>query len=186
MQDCKLKIKLPGPTRATNTKWEAPDEYWTKLNCDAAFDRDACRVEVAGVWRDNNGRWLFGLCAGTIATNVLWAELLAIKMGLEECIKRNMTKIIIHTDSSVAVELLKRDANTNNSLFTLIVECREKTMTFNELKIELCFREGNKVVDSCAKLALSGFCLHMDSHILMRPSDVCFNLLISRGSYGGD
>lgn len=117
-----------------------------------------------------------GLCAGTTAPTVLWAELMAIKMGMEECIKRNMRKIIIHTDSSVAVDFLNNETNTNNSLCSLIVECREMMMILNQVKIEHCFRESNKVVDACAKIALSSFCLHLDS-FLPRPPNVCFNLL---------
>lgn len=164
-----------GGDRTAKAQWQLPIDQWAKLNCDATYDTTTCTAGVTGVWRETNGRWLFGLCAGTTTPNVLWAELVAIKMGLEECTKRNMTRVIIHSDSRVAVDLINNDSTTNNSLCTLIVKCREVMMTLNEVKH--CFREANKVADAIAKLALLGFCLHMDSHYLLRPPDVCFNLL---------
>jgi hypothetical protein len=104
-----LKVALKPNRPSTSAAWRWPDEDWVKVNIDAAFD-PAMSTDSAGVMiRDHDGlvlaattRWL-----GTVL-DVLTAEALAAREGLELAIECGLGRAVLEVDCSELKELLNQ------------------------------------------------------------------------------
>lgn len=47
----------------------------------------------------------------------------------------------------MVVNLINNNVNVNNFMCVLVMECREMMKNLDEVRIEYCYRERNKVVD---------------------------------------
>lgn len=65
---------LRGPPVPTINKWRAPRPSFTKVNSDAAFDKEKGKGNVAVVFRDNKGRVLTAMTSRIYVPNALVAE----------------------------------------------------------------------------------------------------------------
>ncbi|GKU96985.1 hypothetical protein SLEP1_g10165 [Rubroshorea leprosula] len=86
---------------------------------------------------------------GSALTN---PELWAIGDGLEIAAGKGIFKIIVETDSKVAVLLIESTDTTLHSLGTLISDCRLLLRLFTDARISHIYREANAAADFLAKL----------------------------------
>lgn len=63
-------------------------------------------ASCGGVCRDELGQWVFGFCRNIGSSNVLWAELWGIFIVLALAWSRGIPRVIVESDSNVAVQLV--------------------------------------------------------------------------------
>ncbi|GKV17362.1 hypothetical protein SLEP1_g27876 [Rubroshorea leprosula] len=105
-----------------------------------------------GLLRDHLGRWMVGFSRSIGWTTSIAAELWAIRDGLEIAAGRGISKIIVETDSKVAILLIESTDTTLHSLGTLISDCRLLLRLFTDARISHIYREANAAADFLAKL----------------------------------
>jgi hypothetical protein len=117
----KPELKLV-QTRRSRT-WKMPEQGWVKVNTDAAFDSDNCTSSAGVVIRDQRGsvlaavaRWLDNV------PDVLTAEALVAKKGLEPVIECGYDKVILEVECSGLKTLLEASDGRRSSIGRLYVD----------------------------------------------------------------
>ncbi|KAF7819529.1 reverse transcriptase [Senna tora] len=135
-------------------KWTAPSEGWWN-NTDGACAGNPGKMAAAGVIRDCNGNWIQGFSKCLGFGNSLKAEIWAIVLGVSMAKDLACEKLIIESDSLVAIKLLTVDFDyKSHVLGALIHFCRSIVQDFTEFQINHVFREGNCCADVLAKQAI--------------------------------
>ena len=87
-------------------KWKRPEEGWAKVNTDAGFDAENGTGRSGVVIRDHSGavigaaaRWFEGV------QDVLSAEALAAKEGLELAVELGLPRVILELDCQSLMKL---------------------------------------------------------------------------------
>ncbi|KAF7815070.1 Ribonuclease H protein [Senna tora] len=75
------KVKLTKPIRLV--KWKAPTPGTFKINVDGSSRGNPGKSGVGGLIRDSNGTMMVGFSVSFGFNDILYAELFAIKYGLE-------------------------------------------------------------------------------------------------------
>ncbi|GLT37826.1 hypothetical protein SLA2020_121150 [Shorea laevis] len=154
-----------------NVCWNFPPIGVIKLNTDGAANSSSGQAGAGGVFRDHRGHWLLGYTRNIGHTNSLAAELWAIRDGLSLAVERGFTKIIVETDSKVAVTLLNSNYINFHPLATLLDDCRALLCQIPEVHLHHIYREANSVADLLAKM---GTTLASSFVILEHcPTDIC-------------
>ena len=137
---CLLKVTKPAYTHYTdslisanqlegfsidpvNSRWTVPPLGYRKLNVDGGF-RDG-RGVFGGVLRDKTGAWLWGIRGRSYATDLLHAEIIALKMGLQVLRLKAEGRVIIETDSSTLVNLFQDVVAADHPRAEVLQECRD-------------------------------------------------------------
>ncbi|GKV52754.1 hypothetical protein SLEP1_g59322 [Rubroshorea leprosula] len=105
-----------------------------------------------GLLRDHLSRWMVGSSRSIGWTTSIAAELWAIRDGLEIAARKGISKIIVKTDSKIAVLLIESTDTTLHSLGALISYCRLLLRLFTDARISHIYREANAAADFLAKL----------------------------------
>lgn len=155
--------------------WEKPPPLWIKLNTDGAAEGNPGNAAAGGVFRDECGQWLLGFNRHIGLTTSVAAEIWAIRDGLSLAIENAFPRIILQSDSAIAIKLITdSQIASNHILFNLISDCRHLTEQIPELRFEHVFREGNGVANCLAKLGLKAA---LGFHVLQNIPPPC-NLLL--------
>ena len=109
--------------------WSFPPTGRIKINTDGSVV-DHGWASFGGLARDDQGRWLEGLCGRIGYASPLKAELWGIKRGLKLAKDRGWKKVIIETDCEAARELIETGDIGNHPEKIIIEDCRmlEKDM----------------------------------------------------------
>ncbi|KAF7808740.1 putative ribonuclease H-like domain-containing protein [Senna tora] len=100
-------------------------------------------MTAASVIRDSNENWIRGFSKFLDHGNSLKAELWAIALGIRLVKDLSCDKLIIESDSLVAIELLTDDFDyKSHVLGALINFCISTVRDFMEFHISHTFREG--------------------------------------------
>ena len=83
-----------------------PPEGTLKLNIDGSFLEDFGCLGAGGVVRNHDGEWIAGFSHYEAGGDALLAELCAIQIGLDFCIKKGYVNIICKRDCLEAVNLI--------------------------------------------------------------------------------
>ncbi|KAF7812327.1 reverse transcriptase [Senna tora] len=136
-------------------KWTAPSEGWWKLNTDGACAGNPSKMAAAGVIRDSYGNWIRGFSKCLGLGNSLKAELWAIALGMSMAKDLSCDKLIIESDSLVAIKLITADYDYKSLVLGALIHfCRLTVRDFMEVQINHIFREGNFCADVMAKQAI--------------------------------
>ena len=101
--------------------------------------------------------WLRGIRGRSYANDPLYAEIIALKMGIQALIIRGGSRIIIETDSSNTVNLIQGEVEGDHPWFNLISEC--KTLLAKISFVLVCYIP--RVCNGCAHtLAQEGYNTH--------------------------
>ena len=76
------------------------------MNTDGSCIPDALKSGVRGLFRDYNGHWILGFAKGGGLYSPLEAELQGILTGLHLAQESGFNKLIVESDSVVAVEAI--------------------------------------------------------------------------------
>ncbi|KAK0573533.1 hypothetical protein LWI29_009571 [Acer saccharum] len=134
---------------------EPPPVEWIKLNVDGSRNFDLGSIVAGGVFRDNNHNWLGGFAMNKGVGSALEAEMWGILEGIRIAWKAGYKKLIVETDSTVAVHLIKANSAQNHQLFSIAHACRKYMEKDCSCLIRHGYRESNRVADSLAKLGHS-------------------------------
>ena len=105
-----------------NSIWSVPPPGYKKLNVDGGY-RDG-HGAFGGILRDDQGNWLWGIRGRSHAHDPLHAELIALKFGIQAIITKGESRILIETDSSIAVNLIHNVVDADHPRAELINECK--------------------------------------------------------------
>jgi len=131
-------------------------------------------VGGGGLIRNDKGEWVKGFARAIGATTSVAAELWALRYGIKLCIALKLTAVVIELDSKLVVDLLKKELNNPNDNDVLVADCRNSLKIIPTVRIQHCYREGNKCANA---LARRGAFLSKDFSIFLDPPfDVAFLL----------
>ena len=125
-----------------------------KLNVDASFDHDLLEGTMGAVLRDDKGRFIAGgngkidYCA-----DVLMAEALALKFGLNLAQRAGCNRLIINSDNLEVIETMQDGGQSAGAAAAIFDDCYHYACDFIMTKFEHCNREANKVAHQFARLA---------------------------------
>ena len=123
-------------------------EYlWDKLS---SIHARIWAIDGRGLLRDSNGAWVRGFSRLIGFSNVLLAELWALRVGLAMALNLNIDKLIINVDASEVINLLSKPCNTNRLTQPIVTDCRSMLQAFQEYRMQHCYRETNRVADLLA------------------------------------
>ena len=106
-------------------RWTLPERGFVKLNVDGSALGTSEHSAAGGLCRDSNGEWCFGFTSRLGPGIALHAELQAIKFGLQIAWDRGFRKILLESDSLLAVTKLTTGRIQLNILTPLINCCKE-------------------------------------------------------------
>ncbi|GLJ45907.1 hypothetical protein SUGI_0966430 [Cryptomeria japonica] len=91
-------------------KWLAPKKNWTKLNFDGASRGNLGKAGYGVVIRDENGSFIQVVYGRIEDTTNNEAEIRALEAGLEMCVEKCLSKVIIEGDSQIIINgVIKRN-----------------------------------------------------------------------------
>lgn len=95
------------PIRKNDHNWKKPTDGAIKVNVDASFHAETLSGACGAIARDDRGNFLAAAtCVLPHVSNVHSAELLAVRSGLTLAANLGCTKVIIESDSMVALEAI--------------------------------------------------------------------------------
>jgi ribonuclease HI len=129
-----------------------PEEGWAKVNTDAAFVVEDFTVRSGVVIHDHSGsvigaaaRWFEGV------QDVLSAEALAAKEGLELAVELGLQRVILELDCQGPMKLIRDPAAMRSSIGGLCFDISELGKSFIDFRVEWVRREANSVAHVCAR-----------------------------------
>lgn len=131
--------------------WRKPPLDWVKTNVDGASRKNPGEASAGGLIRTDQGCWVEGFSANIGKASNVAAELWAILLGIKASWNLGCKKVIVETDSQVALSLIK-EAPRGSQYWNLLAEIREMIDWDWECKLEHSWREGNMCADFLAKL----------------------------------
>ena len=152
MQFKKFKKKNYQNNERRKTDNSKPSVGWFKLNTDASVLPSSGRAGGGGLLRDSNGAWVQGFSRLIGSSNVLLAELWALRDGLTMASNLNIEKLIIHMDASEVINLLSKPFSTNQLTQPIVTDCRSILQVFQEYRVQHCYRETNRAADLLANM----------------------------------
>ncbi|KAK3228366.1 hypothetical protein Dsin_000247 [Dipteronia sinensis] len=165
--------------------WSPPKTEWVKLNVDGSLNPDLGTISAGGVIRNHKKKWIGGVALNRGNGSIIEAELWGIFEGLQLMLKVGFKKVVVETDSQSSVSVLSNNTPINHPLFSIIHACKALMDNSWCCSIGHVYREGNRVVDSLAKLGHSlnlGITIFDDppSHILGALEDDFNGLAVAR------
>ncbi|KAI4313581.1 hypothetical protein L6164_026546 [Bauhinia variegata] len=134
--------------------WQFPPMGWVKCNVDGSFLPEKRSAGCGGVYRDAQGKWLYGFAQRMDYYDITKAETFAIYKGLAEAWRLGYKRVIIESDSTSAAELVNQGSSTSDSGLGLLVnQAREYVNKDWEVEILCISRDYNKVADKLASLS---------------------------------
>ncbi|KAJ6683460.1 hypothetical protein OIU85_007173 [Salix viminalis] len=159
------------PTISNGIHWIKPPPGFAKLNTDASFKKykyNCSRSSIAGVCRDENGRWMFGFSSRVQSGSSFEAELVAVREALKLAWHKGLRWVIVESDSESVVNRILNQIirQPKNKLEAIILECQGYVMSRAwSCSIQHTRREGNFAADALTKeLASESFELHVWDH----------------------
>jgi ribonuclease HI len=105
--------------------WRYPPIDWVKINVDGCSKGNPGLVGAGGVIRDAMGRWIVGFALNIGICTSVGAELWAITNGLKLAWSKGFRKIILESDSSLAVDLITKNKIFIDKNYNLIMQARD-------------------------------------------------------------
>ncbi|CAN1131192.1 Putative ribonuclease H protein At1g65750 [Linum perenne] len=155
--------------------WTPGPTDWTVINTDGSVRQPSGTAAAGGVIRNSSGLCSLAFTANLGICSITRAELRGIILDLNLAWDAGHRKVLVQSDSQVAVNLLTADSEASHHHAHEVVQFRELVARSWEVRLCHIYREGNHVADYLANLGQQraiGF--HMVS-----PSDcdLSFHLL---------
>lgn len=151
-----LKLHLKPAEPKSKDTWKMHEQGWVKVNVDAAFDAGNCTGRAEVVIRDNDdlvlaatARWLDSV------TDVLTAEALAAKEGLELTIECGYEKVILEVHCRGLKMTLEASDGMRSSIGGLCADITVLGRSFVDFKVVWVSRDANSVAHNCDCMVLA-------------------------------
>ena len=148
-------------------RWQCPPPNGFKLNTNRSSLGNPRLAGGGSLIRNKKGKWVKGFARAIGTTTNVAAELSALRDGIRLCIGLKLQAVVIELDSKLVVDLLKKELNNPNNIDVLVADCRNSLGNIPIVRIQHCYREGNKCVDA---LARQGAFLSQNFSIFLEPS----------------
>jgi len=155
----KLKIRK----RKWDHIWKKPVKGFRKINVDFSFSTETLSEATRLVARDDHGNFI--AATSWFVPHVSAVDsvgILAMRNGLYLAATIGCDKLIIESDNSFAIDVVKGEDGYSRHNVPVIVEWKQLASDGSRVDFLHCFREANEVAGSLAKFAFnsrsSGFC----------------------------
>ncbi|CAN6583607.1 unnamed protein product [Malus baccata var. baccata] len=154
-EDDDNRVRLPKITKASDTfctKWQKPRFGTIKINSDAAWCKDTFRMGLGWLGRDFAG--LLQAAGGTgsgFCHSAAAAEASAIRYALLACIDHGFNDIIIESDASLVIKMLKKEVLVDFSIECILGDIEMLVHKLRNVSFAFVPREGNRAAHSVAK-----------------------------------
>ncbi|KAH0781476.1 hypothetical protein KY290_001074 [Solanum tuberosum] len=135
-------------------RWEAPQEGMMKFNTDGASRGNPGSSAYGFCLRNNHGDLIYAVAENIGITTNMEAELRAILEGIKYCVAKKVEKLIVESDSLLIVKIIKEVWKVPWELADYFDDLKRE-MTKIEVTIQHIYREGNKLADYLANLAIN-------------------------------
>ncbi|XVE79323.1 hypothetical protein DITRI_Ditri14bG0049000 [Diplodiscus trichospermus] len=134
--------------------WNFPAQDWIALNVDGSVDASSQAAGCGGLLRDCHGRWMHGFTFNIGKCTVLEVEFWAVIHRLQSAWEKGFRKIILQSDSRSVVNSLKSGISSSLKVKNLLEVAQNLMKREWAVSVTHVYREGNKVTDILAKMAL--------------------------------
>lgn len=152
-----LELLCQSPLKPPNTlnyfSWKRPLDTFIKLNTDRSVYQEGRSAPAGGVLRNSNGAWLLGFMANLGWCDIISAEFWAIYQGLILSWNNGWKYIMVESDSSLAINMLKQNSTNPSRHLPLIVAIKDLCARSWQVRFEHTYQETNKVADLLSKKA---------------------------------
>lgn len=124
MMGCRLVGLDIARVSDTNIHWSPPSSGYVKFNSDGAVCNHGSKAAVGGVFRDHEGRFLFGFALDLSPCSVIEAELHAILAGINLARLKGFRMVMIESDSLLVVRFIRDGCSSRHPLFNLVSNIR--------------------------------------------------------------
>ncbi|CAN1130050.1 Putative ribonuclease H protein At1g65750, partial [Linum perenne] len=135
-----------------DVSWTPGPTDWLVINTDGSVKQPLSEAAAGGLVRNSSGHCLLAFTANLGSCSITRAELWGILIGLRLAWNAGYKKIIVQTDSQVAVQLLTDDSSTNHHHGLEVTQFKEFNARSWEIRIQHIYREGNRAADFLASI----------------------------------
>ena len=157
-----------------NGRWFRPPPGYVKLNIDGSV-RDG-EATYGGLLRDDEGGWKWSFSGFCGFSSPLFAELMALKEGLQGLVNHHCLRIIVESDSSEVVQLVNGFPDYDHPWLQLILECKRLHSLLLNCAITYVPRTYNYSADCLAKYG-HNLCTHLETFWFSDPPSVVLEAL---------
>lgn len=144
----------------TAPDFDVPPSGYIALHVDGSFHRPSSVMSCGGFLSDHTGKWIDGFASCEGVGEVFLAELLAIIRGLNLAWRRDIRKLMVHSDCLEVVQALSGTRSLNlYSYAAYLAEARSLLNQEWEVSLHPVPRERNVPADALAKM---GYRLRVD------------------------
>ncbi|MCI20290.1 ribonuclease H protein, partial [Trifolium medium] len=111
---------MTGAYATIQVQWKFPRQGWIKCNTDGALVSQNQQADCGGVFRNESGAWLGGFARKLGSCSALMAELWGILSALQLAKEKGYRKVILESDSTVAIDLIVKDYPDNHPCATIV------------------------------------------------------------------
>lgn len=141
--------------RSIAVTWSPPPEEWVKINSDGSLFPESHRAACGGILRDHQGRFLAGYSVKLGNCSILKAELWGMLHGIKIAKDRGYNKVLLESDSEVAIGLLNKGCRPHHPCSPLVHEILQVVGQDQNFHWRHVYREANSTADSFAKNGIS-------------------------------
>lgn len=94
--------------------WDPPPKYWIKVNIDGSARGSPGEFAAGGVCRDNNRQWVFDFHINLGISFAYNVEIYAIWQGLQQAWDRYFRRVILETDSELAIQRIQKSEDKDS------------------------------------------------------------------------
>ncbi|KAM3271769.1 hypothetical protein ACQJBY_042149 [Aegilops geniculata] len=138
--------------RKRDQMWKKPTRGKVKINVDASFHEDILSGATGAIARDDTGQFL--AAASWVLPHINSAvslEILAIRNGLYLAAHIGCSKVIVESDSQLALEAVEKFESYLGQEAAIVMECNELKANYASVSFDNCTREANAIADCLAK-----------------------------------
>ena len=136
-------------------RWEKLLVGWMKLNTNGSMFGYLGVAGCGGVIRDDYENWISGFTKRIGITNSFIAEMWGLREGLIMCCNLNIASLIVELDVRAVVDAFNNNHCVNNIISPILDDCKLLSSRFSRIQFKHCYREGNRVADTLAKISYS-------------------------------
>ncbi|CAL1401621.1 unnamed protein product [Linum trigynum] len=153
--------------------WKRSLSGWFCLNTDGSVTGGQVITAAGGVIRNDEGRFVKAFSTNLVGGSITHTEMVGIVIGLQLAWEEGCQKVLVQTDSAMAVQLLQ-EATPGHPHYVQVSAIRDLLAREWEVHVGHIFREGNVVADYLASV---GHALPAGVHVFKNPSSMLSNWL---------
>ena len=123
-----------------------------KLNTDGSSLGNPGLARGGGLIRNKEGIWVAGFARKIGITTSFFAELWALRDGLNLCISRGIAAVEVELDAKAIVDVVINPKYSNICAFVPMDDCRHLIKQFPQICFKHCYREANRCADALARM----------------------------------